>query len=419
MKKYIIVIIAMLFSLSIMAQRKTVTDKLQVTKLKNAEVLKTDAKGNVVAGSFEGIKSNILSKLEELRREVNAELQNKADKSQLTAITTKIIALEQELSKKVSLVNFNNYVAEAQTQLSKINKLVTDVTGNTTSIANIQNSLSTEVARLEGLIANAGKVKTVNSIAPDNVGNIAISVGLEKITQNGKTGWRLVGVDTSKYVSIGEDAIDLSLIKPKDIIYSKYGASGFSSFAIGVDNTASGIISATIGGIGNTASGANSTTIGGSRNIVRGRRSAIIGGSRNIVSEVYSATIGGADNTVSGATSATIGGVGNTASGANSVAMGFGTLAKSSGEVAIGLFTTDYVMTDSPTDRLFVIGNGKNNTSRSDALIVYKNGNMDLNGLLKLKPMSAPATAQKGTIYFDSADNKLKCYDGTTWHNLF
>lgn len=52
MKKYIIIIIALLFSLSVTAQRKTVTDKLQVTKLKNAEVLKTDSKGNVVAGEL-------------------------------------------------------------------------------------------------------------------------------------------------------------------------------------------------------------------------------------------------------------------------------------------------------------------------------------------------------------------------------
>lgn len=46
---------------------------------------------------------------------------------------------------------------------------------------------------------------------------------------------------------------------------------------------------------------------------------------------------------------------------------------------------------------------------------------VEISDFLKLKPMSAPATAtaEKGMIYFDSADNKLKCYDGTTWHNLF
>lgn len=39
--------------------------------------------------------------------------------------------------------------------------------------------------------------------------------------------------------------------------------------------------------------------------------------------------------------------------------------------------------------------------------------------IYKLNPTTTPTSAEKGMIYFDSTDNKLKCYDGTTWHNLF
>lgn len=61
MKKYLILAVALLFALNVTAQRKTVTDKLQVTSVKNAEVLATDAKGNVVAGTMPEVD---LSKIE-------------------------------------------------------------------------------------------------------------------------------------------------------------------------------------------------------------------------------------------------------------------------------------------------------------------------------------------------------------------
>ncbi len=48
MKKYLGILMALLFAINLTAQRKIVTDKLQVTKLKNAQVVGTDAKGNFV-----------------------------------------------------------------------------------------------------------------------------------------------------------------------------------------------------------------------------------------------------------------------------------------------------------------------------------------------------------------------------------
>ncbi|MCH2046210.1 MAG: tail fiber domain-containing protein, partial [Saprospiraceae bacterium] len=85
--------------------------------------------------------------------------------------------------------------------------------------------------------------------------------------------------------------------------------------------------------------------------------------------------------------SSTVLGFNSIASGVVSISMGDGTIARSYGETALGIYNTDYVpnLTGSKNDldRLFVIGNGTLST-RSDAMIVYKSGNTILNGILTL-----------------------------------
>lgn len=34
-------------------------------------------------------------------------------------------------------------------------------------------------------------------------------------------------------------------------------------------------------------------------------------------------------------------------------------------------------------------------------------------------PTTAPASPSKGTVYYDSGTNKLRCWDGTAWYNLW
>lgn len=38
---------------------------------------------------------------------------------------------------------------------------------------------------------------------------------------------------------------------------------------------------------------------------------------------------------------------------------------------------------------------------------------------LHLAPRLAPVNATAGDLYFDSATNKARCFDGTSWHDLF
>ena len=46
-------------------------------------------------------------------------------------------------------------------------------------------------------------------------------------------------------------------------------------------------------------------------------------------------------------------------------------------------------------------------------------GAVNITETLKLKPLgSPPSDPEKGTMYFDNIDNKLKVFDGTSWQNL-
>lgn len=40
-------------------------------------------------------------------------------------------------------------------------------------------------------------------------------------------------------------------------------------------------------------------------------------------------------------------------------------------------------------------------------------------GLRFIPRASAPSSPLAGDVYFNSVDNKLKCFDGTVWNNLF
>lgn len=83
------------------------------------------------------------------------------------------------------------------------------------------------------------------------------------------------------------------------------------------------------------------------------------------------------------ATNSFAAGIGNTASGDASAAFGAANTAFSAREFVIGSYSTNYTP-DSTIghdldDRAFTIGNGFNNTARSNALIIYKNGTMNIN----------------------------------------
>ena len=109
-------------------------------------------------------------------------------------------------------------------------------------------------------------------------------------------------------------------------------------------------------------------------------------GTNTIASGKNAAAFG--SQTIASSTYAFSGGNQSEATGKISFAFGRQVIAPSYSEIAMGLFNTTYTPNDSAAydaaDRLFVIGNGTSNNSRSDAMVVYKNGNTTLNGALTI-----------------------------------
>ena len=255
------------------------------------------------------------------------------------------------------------------------------------------------------------------------------STGLESLTET-NTGWRLIGRDPANYGDIGNTAVDLSI---SNGVSTTFGATGIASFAAGQNVTSSGTNSVAIGS-SSTASGSFSVALGGSvnataaasvalgfGNTASGQRSFAInngttasgdysfaGGSNGESSGDYSFTFGlsnnatsnygiamGLSSTASGLYSAAIGqsnttntrgsvalGGSNITTGDYSIALGLGNESKSYGEVSIGLYGTDYTVASTnnfqAADRVFNVGNGANSAAKSDALTIFKNGNIIL-----------------------------------------
>ena len=162
-------------------------------------------------------------------------------------------------------------------------------------------------------------------------------------------------------------------------------ASGNQSFAMGYNATASGFVSTAVGQ--DVIASAESSTAMGYYTEASGFASTAMGSFTD--ASGLASTAMGKSTDASGENSTAMG-YATIASGENSTAMGSGTNAKSLGEFVIGLNNTDYTpaaggsTSFNASDRLFVIGNGTSTTSRSDAMIVYKNGNIEIDGDIEI-----------------------------------
>lgn len=221
--------------------------------------------------------------------------------------------------------------------------------------------------------------------------------GLEKVTEGGNSGFRMIGEETNRHGDIGESAIDLSLNVNAS---TTYGATGFGSFAAGRHVTASGQYSFAYGTL------ATATQQG----------SIAMGVFCNATAPATLAIGAGCDATEGIATAI---GQDCLSSGRGSIAMGYYSRARAYGEVSFGHYGTDYtasgVTTNVGTDRLFNLGNGANNSFRSDAFTVFKNGAV----LLHPVPLSSVTNGQAGMLVSDQSDsNALKFHDGTGWKTV-
>ncbi len=105
-----------------------------------------------------------------------------------------------------------------------------------------------------------------------------------------------------------------------------------------------------------------------------------------------------------------------TAMGQGSTALGLNTNAKSYGSVAMGRFNEPFATSDATTwvdtDPLLILGNGTSGTARKNALVVYKNGNTEINGYTQLGEAAPAIKMKKITGTGPAVDNNMMVATG-------
>lgn len=243
-------------------------------------------------------------------------------------------------------------------------------------------------------VADSSVLFSAEGDVPGVTGNTPVSgAGRRMMWYAGKAAFRVGALEnTAAYMSNWD--------KDSTGIYSI--AMGYSTMAKGNASVAAGFYTKATGADGAIALGNNTNASGGS--------GAIALGYSTTASGFFGATALGANTIASGSSGATALGYGSSATGSygatalgngtkalrwygatalgnytiangfyGSTAMGNYTIAKSYAEIVVGCYNTDYTPASTSAwnagDRIFSIGNGKDETSLSDAVVVLKNGN--------------------------------------------
>ena len=157
-------------------------------------------------------------------------------------------------------------------------------------------------------------------------------------------------------------------------------ASGGASTAMGRETTASGNYSTAIGF--NTKASGNTSTAMGESTTATGINSTAMGGFTKAL-EIYSTSLG----------------LNAKATGIASLSTGVQTNARSYASMTLGRYN-DSIVTSSTTtwiasDPILYVGNGASDAERSNALVVYKNGDTEISGYTQLGKTSEAAPSIK------------------------
>ena len=148
----------------------------------------------------------------------------------------------------------------------------------------------------------------------------------------------------------------------------------------------------------NRAKGINSTAIG-EQNIANGVNSIALG--QYTRTNGYASTGFGREAIATG-TYSMAGNYATSASGDVASSFGRFTVARSFASLAIGQYNDSIASSNTgswvTTDPLFILGNGSSTNSRSNALVVYKNGNTDINGYTQLGEVAPAIKIKKLTV---------------------
>ena len=268
-----------------------------------------------------------------------------------TGGATAILSAEQGVVLQTQIENINALLASDNVNLDNVQELVDAIETVQMSLGSILvNDLTT------GGTTKAATAETVK-VLKGLIDNLVIPMPAIIAIDEGKgIGYVIASRNPLNYGNVGLRAVDLSISNGPS---TTKGATGEGSFASGSGSIASGINS--------TASGSGCEA-GGNFSTASGLASTASGSS---------STANGQGCLASGDFSTAKGGY-STANGNCSTAIGLLVIAKSYSEAVFGMFNTIYTPNSATVfnllDRIFVIGNGKDNLTHSDAFIVLKNG---------------------------------------------
>ncbi|OQX98374.1 MAG: hypothetical protein B6I24_05540 [Bacteroidetes bacterium 4572_128] len=166
---------------------------------------------------------------------------------------------------------------------------------------------------------------------------------------------------------------------------SNFAEKNYSIIVGGRENQATEVSTFIGGGQGNIASGTSAVIVGGQNNEAREDYTVIMGGYSNFATSYNTTVCGGSFNNAFGNSSAIMGGNNNFAEGDYSaITGGLGVETNSSYSLSFGRYNLDEGDSVSwvSTDPLFTVGNGSNPVARSNALTLYKDGNLIISGTL-------------------------------------
>jgi hypothetical protein len=223
-------------------------------------------------------------------------------------------------------------------------------------------------------VNDSSVVFTGPATLPTTPGSPPVSgVGTRMMWYADKAAFRVGSLDNTRSTFWDRDSIgDYSFSSGRST-----KAKGFGSTAMGVATTASGFISTAMGN--NTTASGNYSTATGVGTTASGPHATAMG--FNTTASDFASTAMGGLTTASGDFSTAMGGV-TTASGIYSTAMGRSTIAKGYASTVLGSFNDSILTTNQTsvtnTTPLFIIGNGDNSNTRSNAMVALKNGNIGI-----------------------------------------
>jgi hypothetical protein len=263
----------------------------------------------------------------------------------------------------------SNMILKSAAPISDPPSYITPVSGAGTRMMWLNEKSAFRAGTVDGVQWNNDNIGVYSFAAGLNVtasGNASVAIGFGTTS----TGFRSVAIGYSA-VSTGFGSVALGL--STQATNSQAFATGWSSQATGITSTAMGD--------GAIAQGNSSVAIGLSTWALGTASTAI-----------------GYNTTARGITSMAMG-VDSRASGDNATSLGLNTVARSYGSIALGTFN-DSIASSFQTgwdanDPLLIVGNGQSDALRSNAMVIYKNGNTDLSGFTQLGSSSAGAPSIK------------------------